>query len=319
MFTALREILLQTRAYERAKGLSSDRRRLASEYAAAADECGRLVPRVEGGPLVTCAITLGKAALEHLIRAHVALSESDVDDLRLRRLVPADVLETLAAAWLEPDEVTSLLALLRSDDPLYFQRLTPAAQESCGRALDEARRRLRARIDVRSPSNVRATGIGRIAAVLVAAGYVVYRLTLLPNVAFHKTVTLSTHWPGTCDPASLVDGVTEGRTFPGTCDVVLSTLEPHAWATIDLGRTYDVRTIKVFNRNDADFDGSLPYVLELSEDGTTFEPVARRDRHFGNWILDPPWRVRFRDYRARFVRVSSSKIIALAEIEVYGR
>ena len=66
-------------------------------------------------------------------------------------------------------------------------------------------------------------------------------------------------------------------------------------ATLDLGQTYVIREVRVFNRDAVlaagqdvhadDVDEGLPYTVDLSTDGTSFEVLAVRATHFGSGVL----------------------------------
>jgi hypothetical protein len=126
-----------------------------------------------------------------------------------------------------------------------------------------------------------------------------------------KLVPENTWLPVT--PARLVDGK-KWRPFDGCVD---SMREP--WVMVDLQEPSLLREVVITGRRDCCWNyEALPLVLELSRDGEHFEEVGRRHVPISD---REPWRVPLDAAPARYVKfrvASSSAVIALSEIEVFG-
>jgi hypothetical protein len=186
-----------------------------------------------------------------------------------------------------------------------------AAKEVLRDRIDDIVTRVLASVEWRTPLELRALRYGRLAAialfVVLCAEHVVRTHWLVHDVALHKPVT---HTPLKVVPPE-ADGVVDGKTR-GTFGIHTMP-DPHAFVTVDLLRTYDVREVRVYNRGDGWFDDILPLTLSVSTDGATFHDVATRTTHFDVWTIE------MNDAPARWVRVSNNAYIALNEIEVYAR
>jgi hypothetical protein len=200
-------------------------------------------------------------------------------------------------------ESRSALELAKSKD------MTFGEAEAARDKLESLTRRVLAQVESRTPTELSGTKLGRLAAValfLCAVAFTVARHYGVHNVALGKVVTAS----GVRE--SKLDGVVDGRRR-GTYGV-LTTESPHPFVMIDLGQTYRIRSIRVYNRGDGWFDEVLPLSIEISVDGLRFHEVARRTEHFDVWTID----LGLAD--ARYVRASKDGgYIALNEIEVYSR
>jgi hypothetical protein len=172
---------------------------------------------------------------------------------------------------------------------------------------------LRARVDPRSPKDVRvARKVRIIMLALIAAlvvGWTIRTLTQPKNWARGATVTMSSQYPGSPNPEALVNGEIEGK-FGGHTNV-----QEQPWILVDLGQERSIKEIRVYNRGDEYAHETIPLDLEVSLDGVHYETIDRRATPFSQ---SDPWVVR-RSTTARFVRLSKSGhgYIALAEIEVY--
>jgi hypothetical protein len=240
----------------------------------------------------------------------------------------------LGAADLPPDALRGLLdepgllpssddrsALVASalveTDPVAFDRMKAPDLERLRQTFEMLTTRLRARIDLRTDTHYRVVGAARVAAVSLVALYLLVslggQLFRGQNVALGRPVRMSSQQPGTPDPSGLVDGVVGGRY--GAHTLVGGPQPPYI--VVDLGKTRHIRKIVVYNRGDVNLDQCLPYSLSVSQDGSTFTPVGKRETHFGSGdVLSSPWTLKT-DVRGRFVRVEAKDYIALSELEVY--
>jgi hypothetical protein len=124
-------------------------------------------------------------------------------------------------------------------------------------------------------------------------------------------VTVSGRAPQSVAPADN-SGVVNGEIEP---NYGVHTTFGNAWVMVDLQSPFRLAEARIHNRADGWFGEGLPMTLQVSEDGKTFADVERRTEVFGS---ADPWVVQLGGRRARFVRVSSPKYIALTEIEVLG-
>jgi len=128
------------------------------------------------------------------------------------------------------------------------------------------------------------------------------------NLALNKNVTLSsTHPSWGRDPSQLVDGI---RT-----DLGFHTLEAaNQFATIDLGASYRIRRVVVYNRTECCQDRAVPLRIDVSENGKEYRKVAERTEPF-----QAEWTAKFSSTKARYVRLTdlSANFFHLNEVEVY--
>jgi FkbM family methyltransferase len=96
-------------------------------------------------------------------------------------------------------------------------------------------------------------------------------------------------------------------------------LEDSPWWDVDLGDIRRLREIRVFNRTDAYPDRARHLVVQISNDGDTWNEVhAQRGRIFGG-LWGRPLQVPLSGQTARFVRttLANKNYLHLDEIEVY--
>lgn len=148
----------------------------------------------------------------------------------------------------------------------------------------------------------------------VAIGLVVlYRDSELAhvNLALGKPVIASSQAFDT-EPSGAVDGNRYGQLG------FHSEKEASPWLRIDLGRATSIDRITVFGRADCCFDQSLPLVVEVSNDGLKYRPVAERNEPFTQY---EPWRfVPEKSLVARFLRLRTTRLtyLVVSEVEVRG-
>jgi F5/8 type C domain len=203
---------------------------------------------------------------------------------------------------------------IRSSSPLFFDRLERGELERTRWALDRAASALRRAGEVRSIAYVRGARFGRIAAVVAALAFVVFRIvdtTFWPDLAHGKPVMASSVLPGSPDGHDLVEGGI------GTSFAIATNVQDAPWIQVDLLAVYKINTVKVYNRVDGWFDDCLPLVLQTSVDGAVWDDVGRRDTTF---IYNPPWIVRLDHKPARFIRVHAIRktYLALSAVSVFG-
>jgi hypothetical protein len=129
------------------------------------------------------------------------------------------------------------------------------------------------------------------------------------NVAFRRPVTASSTRSGT-SPEELTNGDLEAEMGLHT------EREERPWAQIDLGATESIGSVRVYNRADGWEYAQVPLELSASDDGVTFWPVAATQYLFTQAL---PWRIRPRDLKARYLRLTTpnTTTLCLSEVEVY--
>ncbi|HEY1697579.1 MAG TPA: discoidin domain-containing protein [Polyangiaceae bacterium] len=314
LFDPIREFFTLGRARAAIRGYAPAQRVLVAEHAEAARQ------RLSAGRRVTLAApasVLLRDALRHALFAATAVRNpgADLESLDAAAAMPplsADPLRPRA----DPTDDARVRAALRSGDPLYFDRLSPEDAERTRSALDRAAAVVRGGVESRSLANLTGARWGRWAAVLVVVAYgalLLVRAVFIPkDIALGKPVYPSSRKHNPPDGHELVDGEI------GTSFGIHTNTEDNANVVIDLLGRYWVQSVKVHNRVDGWFDDCLPLVVELSQDGKTWEEIGRRTDHFD---ANPPWVVEGGGRPAMFVRVRVDRksYLALSEVEVYGK
>jgi len=321
-----REFFLLEQAEAAVRSWSPRQREIVETHVRAAKRRLRMVSVFAGPETAVPAATVLREAIGLLVRALVVARAPGAGDATLAEIETASAFEDLCRNdATAPADWEKALSFLRATDPLLVDAMPPDEADLLTATLQRCARWLRSRVEMRTETNLRALRWGRAAALVVAACYVVYHLVAAllapPNIALHKPVTLSTRYPGGPDGEALVDGVTSADRAPGMADAnIVHTERGRSWALIDLGGVHALRQIRIYNRADGYFDEGLPYELELSNDGRTFESISERSTHFGSSrFFDRPWVVDVRGQRARYVRVLSNHYLALSEVQVFGR
>jgi hypothetical protein len=334
------EVLFQYEAERRALALGPERLRHVGECLAGADRRLVLVGRAVDPQAAIVTTTLLRDAALLLLDAsatarHAASAEGGADGAPGDSAAATGSTDPLVPPAEELHRVCEELGVGREDcaraerllaatEPAALDALPTDVLARAVRTLEPIARSLRARLDARSVERIattRWTRLSLVLLVLVAIPFFALRaLATPPNVAFEKPVTLSTLDVAGAPERALVDGVRSGEVGPSLPkpDVVLTQPGPLPFAVIDLKGTYAIREIRVYNRDDGHHDETLPYAIDVSLDGHTFEPQAERSVHFGSWWLDPPWRVRLPKVQARYVRVRATQYLALSEVEVFA-
>jgi hypothetical protein len=226
-----------------------------------------------------------------------------------------------------PESLSRVVDLLSDPDPLAFDRLrSNNAQERLADS-DEVFAWIRRAVDERSVRQLQVARGLRLGVVALAAlgllAMATARLFKPTNIALHRPAQMSSrrpHCPPDSGPTGLApSGLVDGHKG-GTYDVCTNS-EVNPWVMIDLEKAEQLREVKVFNRGDCCWGSyDLPQVLELSSDGSNFEPVARQTTAYTE---SSPWVVPLDGRSARYVRVRVEAAIprelVLSEIEVYRR
>ncbi|MEO8177428.1 MAG: discoidin domain-containing protein [Deltaproteobacteria bacterium] len=180
-------------------------------------------------------------------------------------------------------------------------------------------------VDWLSQRRARLTGLAVLGvAFWLVAGYTSWcrlRVPLLPtqlfadrhpprNLALAATATASSTQRTRAQGA--IDGIRYGQLG------FRSRSEPSPWFLLDLGQPKTIERLVIYAGHVCCQEQALPLVLESSDDGVDFQPVATRQRRFTQF---QPWRVRTPQLTARFVRLRAVNPteLTLAEVEVYER
>jgi hypothetical protein len=234
--------------------------------------------------------------------------EGDLTDETALAAIPR-FLETVPEEARKP--LTEALEFLGQPDPLAFDRVPDTELSAKRVAVEDLLRWLTKRVEARTVRRLKVERAARWA----GAGLIgLWLLRLLfvtifapPNVALHKAVTASSHYPGTTDPSALTDGVADKYG-------VHTTIEANPWVIVDLGGVYNVRTVRVKNRTDGFYDECLPLLVEVAETDDAYVQVGERTTRFDTWDVDvggkPVSKVRLRLPRQGY--------LALGEVEVFA-
>ncbi|HMJ56661.1 MAG TPA: discoidin domain-containing protein [Polyangiaceae bacterium] len=316
-----RDLFLLERAERAVRAFTPEQHAAVRKHFDAAQRRASVADDLSDDRNVAVAYVLYREAVTLLIAAVLAsrdASRTDLDDLRASTAF--DALTELAAAGRIPplpEYVGQARKLLSEDEPLAFDRRAPEDLLSRRKSVEFTLRWLQELIEPRTLNEIRATRLVRlfITAALIACmiGWIVVRVTRPVNIALNKPVTISQRHPASTAPADnsgIVNGDIEGSYGAHTAPAAAGSF---AWVMVDLVQPTSIKKVKVFNRADGWFDESLPWTIEFSDDGTTFNPVDTRTTGF---TARSPWIYEAKGVKTRFVRVRSNSYLALTEIEI---
>jgi hypothetical protein len=147
------------------------------------------------------------------------------------------------------------------------------------------------------------TLLALVVGVIVAAATLATRRT---NVALHRPVVVSSIYDNKRFPAS---GIVDGDLTKIGCH---TKSEHNPWIRIDLAAPTEIHEVVVYNRTDF-ADRAVPLVIEVSNDGRTYQPFARRGDVFS------VWHAKGTPVVGRYVRLTIAKTSALHfnEVQVF--
>ena len=167
------------------------------------------------------------------------------------------------------------------------------------------------------PSLRRTVVSAAVVALAALAGLTVPRPAAAQNIALGRPTGLSSNPPGSL----AVDGNTNGDYSAGS--VFHTVFESNAWWYVDLGASYHISTVRIWNRTDCCADRLFPFQVALQSvfdaalnSGTVFGGIGAPNGNVGtNPIL-----VDTHGATGRFVKVQleSPNYFHLAEVEVFG-
>jgi hypothetical protein len=272
--------------------------------------------RREGGaiPLLEC------SAAGLLIRSYLdregmptgpgVLTDADWENAQK---IPA-ISEALSA--LTPAQVATLKGVLGSERDAALVRAAQENQSSLVPAIHRLVTRLVTPLDVeanrlRFALLVRRLRVGVTAAVVVVllamAGNKIATKFARPNLALHRSVSVSSQYPGTpAGGAALVDGDRENMGFHTNSG-------PQQWVMIDLGAVTKFDKIVIHNRADGQHQRAVPLRIEVSNDAKTFTLLRDRKETFESLTL------KGLKAEARYVRLLNTppNYFHLSEVEIY--
>ena len=306
----VREFFLMKEPQARAARLAAPKAEQLRAWHAAARLRIRHADELQGPYSSPAAFVLYRDALRLLARASLLddAPEGDLTDEAALAAVPR-FLEAVPEETRKP--LTEALAFLGQEDPLAFDRVQDTELTAKRQAVEDLLRHLVRRVEPRTVRRIKLVRGARWAAVALVALWLLRLLFLTifapANIALHKTVTASSHFPGTPDPSALVDGIADKYG-------VHTTIEPNPWVVVDLGGVYNVKTIRVKNRTDGFFDESLPILVEVAETDDAFVQIAERTTRFDTWDVD----VGGKPVSKIKLHVPHHGYLALGEVEVFA-
>jgi hypothetical protein len=187
---------------------------------------------------------------------------------------------------------------------------------------------LRNLIEARNVSQLKRSRITRIGAfgltALAAIACGAFCLLRPKNIALGKPVHMSSR-RAECPAGSGPEGLPASGLVDGSSSAafdICTNAEMRPWVAIDLLAVHSLSKVIVYDRGDCCWgEYDLPSVLEVSEDGSTYTEVGRRNTSYS---LVDPWIVRLHGQRARLVRLrvdspEAGRALVLNEIEVFAR
>jgi uncharacterized repeat protein (TIGR02543 family) len=134
------------------------------------------------------------------------------------------------------------------------------------------------------------------------------------NLAMDGTATQSSIGYEGAVASRAIDGNADGRFFNKS--VTHTRSDEQAWWQVDLGEECVIRSVRCFNRTDADPQRASNYDIKIGSDGSTWTTVSHQPD-----VMGTPTGVKFDGVKGRHVRIQlrSRDILTLAEVEVWGR
>lgn len=305
----LREFFLLERAQEHARRLTGhrgERARALHRAGVARRECA---DELLGPALQPAAFVLYRDALRLLARARQLDEHVDVEEDEIASLSAVAV----AIDALDEPLRTRLRAAfdrLGDHDPLAFDRLDDDAAVVAREEVADLFRWLEGSVDPRTVAKLRIMRALRLAgavlAVLFLARAGIRKLIAPKDVALGKPVVASSHYAGTPDAGGLTDGDTRALG-------VHTLVESAPWVTVDLGKSYRVRTVRIHNRSDCCVDEGLGLVVEVGGPADPAPFVAQRNEHYEVWDIDAGGK----EAQMITLRLPRNGYIALSELEVF--
>jgi hypothetical protein len=146
-----------------------------------------------------------------------------------------------------------------------------------------------------------------------------------PNVALGKDAYQSSTWSGTFTyPENAVDGITDGNFWGGS--ITHTALDRNPWWYVDLGETFDISSIVLWNRTDCCQERLSNFFIAILADGAAdigaLDAPVVWSMNVSNaagtksYFMPPP------GTQGRYVKVQlddHADYLSLAEVQVFGR
>jgi hypothetical protein len=305
----VRDSLLLERAERRVRSLGPTRQALVRKYFDAALRRSVVADDLTDDSGVAAALVLYCNAAPLITAAVVTSFDPEAPQDGAPPEALWDALAALAKAGRLPPlppELEEARRILTPAGRLAYDEVSPDELRRQHAVVKDALRWLRDQVEPRTLREIRVSrGVRLVLFVRAVSG-----LFAPPNIALHKKVTISQRLPISVAPADnsgLVNGEIESS-------YGIHTAVGAAWVMIDLGQVFPIADVVVHNRADGWYDEGLPFMLELSEDGTHFTELERRTQHFS---ASDPWVAEAHGRRARYVRIRSDHYVTLTEVEVH--
>jgi hypothetical protein len=316
---AIREFFLLEHAERQSSMLSAAQRETMRAYFEAANRRRQVARDLRGPNGAPVALALYQQAALFLALAFLTSRDKELEPGSLKPEAAFSKLDAAIEALRLPlpPELAGVKSLLVSSDPVAPDQLSIEEAERKAEELEVVTNWLVRLVDPRSPKDLRSLrilrlGVGAVCAVVLIV--LLGRSAFAPkNLAKGKPATSSGSTMFATTTSAAVDGEKNG-TYG-----FHSALEDSPWLSIDLGKNYEIRRIKVFGRGDGYNDQSVPLALEVSDDGSNYRQVAVRNDPFSEadpWEIAPPPPLAARFIRLRTLRRS---YLVLGEVEVYKR
>ncbi len=201
-----------------------------------------------------------------------------------------------------------------SDDAAYVDRLPLLDRVTLREQSASLVRWLRGNVEPRTPTELGFARMVRVLGVLAVFAFIGTRVSAyvrsLDNLARGCPVVASSRLSGTPTADNATNGTIE-KTYG-----VHTEVQENASVRVELRAPKHISEIRVHARGDGYGSESVPFVVEIGDDGTTFQELATRTLPFSDsevFVVPADHKV------AKFVRVRriGHGYIALAEIEVF--
>lgn len=142
------------------------------------------------------------------------------------------------------------------------------------------------------------------------------------NVALGKVATQSSVFPPHSNGVDVISDAS--RAVSGNFDeryAFHTALEDFAWWMVDLGTTFSIDEVRIYNRTDIGREHMRGFRIDLSGDGVFWEELYKRDPATNICGDDIPFRVQAeKNVAARYVRITLEVrgYLHLRQVEVYG-
>ncbi len=225
----------------------------------------------------------------------------------------AKVRSPMEEACPDPEQLPALQRLMSLPEPAVFfagleeeqQRTTAVFLRACAMRLLEAHERPRQRVE-----RLLVLRVLRFAILPLTLAFIVIAVWVLKpeklDLAAGKPWRTSSVW-AVCQPEK------------GLCGGARTLIKFHTnnemnpWFEIDLGSDVRFSSMTIRDRSDVDEGRSIPLIVEVSNDGTSYREVTRRTSEFS------VWRPSFEPQVARYVRLRVPRVtyLHLEEVKVH--